>query len=268
MLYVTRCKSKGFTLIELLVVIAIIGVLSGIVYVSVKSGIKSARMAKRISFSAQVHQALGAYEQAGYTFDDGTAWDETGIGNDGQLINYASITNGVNNSKGLIDNGGGTAVINVATAHTKFSSAARTIEAWVKPAGGGVDTNINIYTDQNAKLFYSFSTSSPFFFGDSKVIFSVSAFGVHCGAQINDNFKFDADEWNHILATFDGNTQTKIYVNSDLISNSYMNCNSSITIFTNPPVADMQIGYDMNGFSHGSALDQVRIYDSFLDLAH
>jgi prepilin-type N-terminal cleavage/methylation domain-containing protein len=61
-------KQKGFTLIELLVVIAIIGVLSGIVFVSLGNSRRASRDARRVADIKAIQSALLIYsdECGGY----------------------------------------------------------------------------------------------------------------------------------------------------------------------------------------------------------
>ncbi|MFA6252513.1 MAG: LamG domain-containing protein [Candidatus Paceibacterota bacterium] len=63
-------KSKSFTLIELLVVIAIIGILAGIIVVSVSSATTSAQIAKLKVFNNSVRDSLGANLVSEWKFDE------------------------------------------------------------------------------------------------------------------------------------------------------------------------------------------------------
>lgn len=64
----SRNKNKGFTLIELLVVIAVIGLLAGIVLVSLNIVRKKARDAKRISDLKQIYLAMQLYYDDNNTY--------------------------------------------------------------------------------------------------------------------------------------------------------------------------------------------------------
>ena len=62
-------KNKSFTLIELLVVIVIIGILAGVIIVSVSSSINKANFAKAQSFSNTVQNELLGDLVSEWTFD-------------------------------------------------------------------------------------------------------------------------------------------------------------------------------------------------------
>ncbi|MDZ4243666.1 MAG: prepilin-type N-terminal cleavage/methylation domain-containing protein [Candidatus Doudnabacteria bacterium] len=67
--------NEGFTLIELLVVIAIIGVLAGVVMVSLNSARLKARNAKRVGDLRQIQTALELYYNANNGYPNtGGAW--------------------------------------------------------------------------------------------------------------------------------------------------------------------------------------------------
>ena len=80
-------KQKSFTLIELLVVIVIIGILAGVIIVSVSSSINKANFAKAQSFSNTVQNELLGDLVSEWTFDIASnPGEDTWGNNDGTLV--------------------------------------------------------------------------------------------------------------------------------------------------------------------------------------
>jgi len=83
-------KSKSFTLIELLVVIVIIGILAGVIIVSVSSSINKANFAKGQSFSNTVQNELLGDLVSEWTFDIASNPGEDTWGNNDGTVSGAT----------------------------------------------------------------------------------------------------------------------------------------------------------------------------------
>ncbi|MBI2577934.1 MAG: LamG domain-containing protein [Candidatus Wildermuthbacteria bacterium] len=124
----------GFTLVELLIVIAIIGILAGIVMVSMQSRTEKARIAKLKSFSSQVQHRLGM-EAAGRWEFENSMNDSSGQGKNGTLKNGATYaTDDEKNSRALLLSGGVGPSYDYAEVPQLSEIKDRgTISMWVKP---------------------------------------------------------------------------------------------------------------------------------------
>jgi len=76
---------RSFTLIELLVVIAIIGLLSSVILVSLSGPRQKAKITKALEFSQSVQHAIGNEAVGVWNFDDCSAKDVSGYGNNGTI---------------------------------------------------------------------------------------------------------------------------------------------------------------------------------------
>lgn len=75
---ITKIKKTGFTLVELLVVVAIIGLLSGMVVISMKNVKAKARDSQRVSDMNSIATALNMYHNDfnAYPYPDGCTPDD------------------------------------------------------------------------------------------------------------------------------------------------------------------------------------------------
>lgn len=80
-----KMKKRAFTLIELLVVIAILGLIGSVVFVSLKGVKDRAKIANVLQYSSTIRKALAADIAGEWSFDDCTAKDTSGNGNNGTI---------------------------------------------------------------------------------------------------------------------------------------------------------------------------------------
>lgn len=86
----SRAKSRGFTLIELLVVVIIIGLLAGVLLITVRNAILKARDARIIAALGQIRTQAEIY------FDNQTPPTYAGLNNNSTVLTAATDAN--NNS--------------------------------------------------------------------------------------------------------------------------------------------------------------------------
>lgn len=267
---------KAFTLIELLVVIAIIGILSGLIVVSMGGMTTKATIAKAQVFSNSLRNSLMMNIVAEWKFDELTAategtniLDSWGGINNGTLDTYVSTVDSTNKIKTGVDciSGGCLSLdgtddyISIngsnATSSNLAITGAITISAWVKFNNGTTAMSI-----AGRGIPWVGAGDNGYFLargGSIKALFSTSSTTtrdlIYSTSVISDN------NWHNIVGTWDGTTNLngkKIYVDGTMENQAA----STISSMGRPNYL-FRIGEDSNnGYSLNGLIDEVRVYSA------
>jgi len=267
-----RLIEQAFTLIELLVVIAIIGILSGLIIVSMSGVTQKATIAKAQVFSNSLRNSLMLNIVGEWKMDEGsgTATNDTWGGlNNGTLSGFADTTAGYgdNHTSGWMSSSNcisGTClnfdgidnyVYCGSNSILKLGNTG-TITAWIYPTG---DTSIQriIYgssggADVNKPPYFGITTNGKLIadLGDGSTV-----------QLLTSNLSTIINQWQLIGLSWDGTT-AKIYLNTSLYSvpqtspNAFTGASYSIGVTT---------AFPTRIFS--GRIDDVRIYNAAIPVS-
>lgn len=257
---------KAFTLIELLVVIAIIGILSGLIVVSIGGMTQKATIAKAQVFSNSLRNSLmmniiGEWKFDGATSErtaiDADVIDSWGGKNNGTIPASPSAptvkigSNCVSGSCLFFDGGdyvdcGTNSVLNPITAIT--------ISAWFKRGeiSGGTYAYTIVrkggQTNTTLDYFLGFGTSNKIGFSASKTTSSIT--GISDVNQIT-----SLTDWYYVVGTFDG-INYKLYING-------IQTGAEVVAISNTSVSNLYIGQKSDNTQRfNGSIDDIRIYNA------
>lgn len=242
--------SKAFTLIELLVVIAIIGILAGIVLVSLSGSKAKAELAKNISFSAQIHRAFGAYAIGVWDFDEGSGGvytDMSGYGSHCTPNNVTLVANDITTFNNALEFNGTSSYLGCGNKTSLNPLTEITIEAWVYRKGDGTGARQGIvqkYNNNNYLLEYDSAADQI-------------KFWLQCD-DIHSDEDLPLEEWTHLAAVKGRDNSMRLYVNG-VIQQDTSSCAATLTNAVN-----LEIGRYSGAYFEG-IIDEVRIYNETLN---
>lgn len=253
---------QAFTLIELLVVIAIIGILSGLIVVSMNGITSKAMVAKSQVFSNSLKNALMANLVSEWKFDEGSGqviedtWgaNEAFLGSGSSADNYDptwTASDCLSNNCLFFNNSTYSQVVTVPDSDSlTFSSDTAdgpfTFELWIKT--GDANTIINMIT-KDGEYYLTANYNLRLYITDSS---NSSALQAMAGALERDN------KWKHIVVVYTGSgASSGIYFYQNAVKTGYVEPGSGTYTRMRNGSNNLVIG---GGNSPGVYMDNVRIY--------
>ena len=229
---------KGFTLIELLVTVAVIGLLSSIVLVSLQGAKDQADVSKAQEFSHVVRVSLGAGLIGEWRFDDGTATDSSGSGNEGVLNGTVSVDGMIRKAMEF------DAKSDYIELQSGIDSTIITAEMWYYYNGNGGSWNTLFCRDGGTYHHLLIESATQ-------------EIGFYNAGWRSSGYSLIQSNWYHLVLVKNGNN-SKIYVNGELRQDRADSFDNAV----NP----LKVIGNHGGHSQGSLgiIDEVRVYDQAL----
>jgi len=272
---------QAFTLIELLVVIAIIGILSGLIIVSMSGVTQKATIAKAQVFNNSLRNALMLNLVSEWKFDElitateGTSIQDSWGGiNNGILDTYISTVDPVTNkistdciSGKCLSFDGVDDYVYISGSDSISSNlaitGAITLSVWTKFNDIGTNRAImgrGRYRSSNGDYGYGISRRN-----DTNAI-KFDTYSTTTRDTLDSLFIFNDSSWHLITATWDGTTNTngkKIYIDGILDAQS-----TSLISTMGQPSYQFMIGVTAaNTYFFNGLIDDVRIYNMAISIS-
>lgn len=259
-----KLLKQAFTLIELLVVIAIIGILSGLIVVSMSGVTDKATIAKAQVFSNSLRNSLMLNLVAEYKFnvDGSDAWG----GNNATLNGATIVSSGCLNQSCLNVVGGGVSYASVAdnaALDTIWSSSHNfTLEAWINSVFYNTDYQ-GIINKRNSNYF-SASPGGLFISNDGNTLYFLIGTGNDAETYTSITYSLASlhNKWVHVVGTANG-SQMKLYINGVMVG-------TPTSFSQNPPANNdpLVIGsFAASVRSFNGKIDDVRLYNAAIPVS-
>ncbi len=256
--------NRGFTLIELVVVIAIVGILSGLIILTMSDATESAKIAKSKVFSNSIRDIGSMNMISEWEMEGGLAKD-TWNSNDGSVVGATLATDCVSN--GCLNFDGDNDYIDFGTSSIFTPTDYLTISVWV---------NFNSLTSPALTQYIISRGRDSYAAGyhidknaSNRFEFRVNLDDVDDGSeiQIQSTTTPSVGKWYNVVATYDYSVGAKLYVDGKRENSSSL---TGVIVYrtqgTNFTVGVMSHSFPTY-FDFNGKLDDIRIYNSAIPVS-